>query len=72
MTIQEIQNRQDLILVTDSQDARDLRQSLTKAEKKRAAFCDSFFVAVDEGYYEEIYGFVGIIPHLAKTLVKVR
>ena len=46
-----------LLLVNDSQDADAVRESIMGA-----ANYDSFFVAMGEGEYTEVWGFEGYVP----------
>lgn len=69
MIIQDIQNREDLVLVTNSQDTEEIRQSL--AHLKNVLKSDSFFAKIQDGDYVELYGFEGIIPLQYKTLIKI-
>lgn len=62
-TIGQLNGRQDLILLTDSQDVEELREQFTGY--------DSFFVLAEEGDYSEIWGFVGSIPWNSKLVSKL-
>ena len=67
--IRSIDMRTDLQLVTDSQDMEAIGDYLGNPE-----WFEDFggcFVKVDEGEYDEIYCFEGIVPGLDKSLYKV-
>ena len=66
MTIADINNRDDLVLVTDSQDVAFVKEMYPQAKDY-----DSFFVKVGEGEYTELYGFEGSVAALDKTLYKI-
>ena len=67
-SISDLDKRDDLILVTDDQDVRSVKENVGGRKVKRF---DSFFVKVGEGYYEEVWGFQGIIPYLYKDVEKI-
>lgn len=67
--IASVNDRDDLQLVTDSQDLEAIKEYLGKPE-----WFDDFggcFVKVGEGDYDEIYCFEGSVPSLGKTLYKI-
>ena len=68
-TIRSIDMRDDLHLVTDSQDMEAISEYLGNPEWFKDF--DGCFVKVGEGEYEEIYCFEGIIPDLDKPLYKI-
>lgn len=69
MTIEDLEKRGDLILVTDSQDVQELKNYLClEPQVPRIDQCDGFFVKVEDGDYTEVYGFWGIIPYLNKRI----
>ena len=72
LTINDIQSRNDLVLVTNPSDVEAVKQYLTKEELDKAVDLDGFFVKVGEGEYTEIYGFLGIVPNLWKDLFRIR
>jgi hypothetical protein len=57
----------NLILVTDSQDATNIKEYLGRIGDDY----DSFFVKVEDGDFAEVYGFYGIIPELNKICYKL-
>lgn len=67
MTIADINDRNDLALVTDSTDNNMARNDYPELFDLGCG-CDSFFVKVGKGEFTEIYGFRGIVPTLAKAL----
>jgi len=68
-TVNKLQDRDDLSLVTDSQDVEGIKD-LYGNDKELEEF-DGFFVKVGEGEYTELYGFHGITPYLKKPVYKV-
>ena len=71
-TIQDIQDRDDLSLITCSYQVKECL-SIYYTEKQQKQFyedyeLDSLFVNVEDGEYTEIYGFSGTVPWLYKTL----
>jgi predicted house-cleaning NTP pyrophosphatase (Maf/HAM1 superfamily) len=76
-TVESINNRHDLQFISDSQDVAAVKEylqcfkSLHQLLNINLDDYDSFFVKVDEGDYSEIYGMVGIVPYLYKTLDKI-
>ena len=67
--IKDIQNRNDLQLVTDSQDVKEIWDYF--GNRSNATMFEGFFVKVEEGDYSEVYGFHGIVPELQKELYKI-
>lgn len=57
---------ENLILVTDYQDAQAVRETIPEAKDY-----DSFFVRVEDGDYAEVYGFEGTVPYLHKEVVEL-
>jgi len=68
-TIAGINKREDLILVTDSQDVGEIKNYF--GDRPAIKEFDGFFVKVGEGDFEEVYGFHGIVPNLEKSLFKI-
>ena len=62
-TINHLQNRKNLTLLTDSQDTENLRAQFPDY--------DSFFVETKDGEYFEVWGFVGIVTYLSKSVSKL-
>ena len=60
--------RQDLILVTDSQDVREMKRDLGG----RARGYDAFLVKLGEGEIVEAWGFRGSTPFLSKLACRVK
>jgi hypothetical protein len=72
MTIRDIEDRDDLLLVTDSQDVNMIKEYLGDDVAKYDLECiDGFFVKVENGDYSEIYGFNGCIPCLSKEIYQL-
>jgi len=68
-TIKDINKREDLTLLTDSQDVESVKEYF--GNRKAVDEFDGFFVKVGEGDYDEIYGFEGSVPYLSKSLYKI-
>jgi hypothetical protein len=67
--IKDIQNRNDLQLITDSQDVKEIYDYF--GNRSNATMFDGFFVKIEEGDYSEVYGFHGIFTELNKELYKI-
>lgn len=61
----------EYIFISDSQDVKALKESITSEEELILMDCDSFFVKVNDGNYESIYGMLGIVPYLDKKVYKI-
>lgn len=72
MQIRELNYRDDIVLITDSQNVRELREFLTFEENLISKDLDGFFVVVKDGEYREVYGFSGIVPYLQKPVYRIR
>ena len=72
-TIQEIQNRNDLILITDSQEVETVLNDLNYPATDEKAPMDfgGLFVAIQDGDYSEIFAFEWTVPYLSKDLWKI-
>ena len=70
MKVRDIQNRQDLQFINDSQDVEFLREYF--GNNLDMFELDSFFVKIEDGDYTEVYGIEGIVPNLEKTLFKIQ
>ena len=68
MLVKDLEDRKDLIFVSDSQDVQAIREYLGH---KYDDDYDSYFVKVGEGEYEEVYGMYGIIPYLKEQVYKI-
>ncbi|MBS3748163.1 MAG: hypothetical protein KGY67_00500 [Candidatus Thermoplasmatota archaeon] len=67
--IRSIEHRDDLQLVTDSQDVDAIKDYFGNPD-----WMDEFggcFVNVKEGDYDEVYCFNGNVPYLDKSLFKI-
>ena len=67
MIIQDVANRDDLTLVVDSQDVKDIDNQIGITEGNY----DGYLAKIADGDYVELYGFKGLIPELDKTLTKI-
>lgn len=67
LTISDLNDRDDLQLITDSQDVEAVKQNLGPAAKD----FDGFLVKVGEGEYVEVYGFMGSTPELWKPAIRL-
>ncbi len=67
-SIRQLDFRDDLILITDSQDVKAIKDHFGNAP---AANYDGFFVKIGPGVYEEVYGFDGVVPSLDKSVFKI-
>jgi len=67
MIVKDLQNRQDLIFVSDNQDIKFIKDFISETKKDY----DSFFVKIENGDYTEIYGIYGIIPYLSKKVYQI-
>ena len=66
MTVQDLNRREDLQFVNDSQDTDYIRDHIAGA-----CNFDSFFVRVENGHYAEVYGMDSIIPYLDNEIIKI-
>lgn len=60
-TIDDFNEREDFILIQDSQDIDELKHSIPDPSAKDY---DGFFVKVGDGEITEVYGFEGSVPRL--------
>jgi hypothetical protein len=67
MTIKDIDNREDLDLITDSDAVDETLQSLGHSPEEYGGL----FIAVEDGEITELYAFEGNIPYLWKRLDKL-
>jgi hypothetical protein len=56
-----------LQFVSDSQDTEAIREHIGDC----AAGYDSFFVAISDGDYAEVWGMCGIVPYLSKLVTRI-
>jgi len=68
-TVKDIQDRDDLIFVDESQNVRAIKEHFGNASEVQE--CDAFFVKIEDGEYTEVYCMEGIVPYLDKTLCKI-
>lgn len=69
-TIKDLDKRQDLQLITDSQDVEAIKEHFGNDQDLEDF--EGFFIKIDNGDYDEVYGFEGIIPDLEKDIYKVK
>jgi len=67
-SVERLQKRDDLVLVTDSQEVNDIYSYFGKHYS--ILEFDSFFVQIKDGYYGDIFGFYGSVPYLYKSIYK--
>ena len=67
--IGDLEDRNDLQLVTDSQDVQDIKDYFGNAPAVEDY--DGFFVKVGDGELDEVYAFVGSIPVLNKPIFEI-
>ena len=69
-TLNVIQNRSDLILLTDSLDVKYILDCLGYTPHDDDDLLDftGLFVSVEDGDYVEVYAFEGCVPYLYKDL----
>lgn len=72
-TIADIQNRDDLILLTDSQEVQPILSDLMyfACDDDRLFDFDGLFVSIQDGAFVEIYAFEGSVPYLFKDLWQI-
>jgi len=68
MIIADIQDRPELVLVTDSQDVEQTYYYLGIPVKEG----HSLFASVGDGEYIEVYEFEGTVPYLYKELTRLK
>jgi len=68
MLVSDLQDRQDLAFLSDSQD----REWIVETLGEDAEEFDSFFIKVSEGEVVEAYGMSGIVPWLWKEVTRLR
>lgn len=66
-TVGDLQHRNDLTHVVDSQDVQALKEHVGK----KANAYDSFLASVGDGDYKEVYGMEGTVPHLSKRVTRI-
>lgn len=68
-TIKDLDKRQDLQLITDSQDVEAIKERFGNDQDLEDF--GGFFIKIDNGDYDEVYGYEGTIPDLDKDIYKV-
>lgn len=68
-TVKDLETREDLQLITDTQDINMIKAYFGNSEDLEDF--NAFFVKIESGDYTEVYGFSGIIPELHKQIWKV-
>lgn len=66
-TVADINDRDDLAFISDSQDVDAIADSLGLDHDEWG----SFFVKVEDGDYSEVYAVEGNVPYLHKTLYRI-
>jgi hypothetical protein len=71
--IADLQNRDDLVLLTDSQVVKEILDDLNFFAKEDEYLDDinGLFVSVQDGAYGEIYAFKGSVPYLTLDVWKL-
>jgi hypothetical protein len=72
-TIADLQNRNDLILITDSQEVQAILSDLNyfALEEDRLLDFDGLFVSIQDSAYAAIFAFEGIVPYLWKDVFRI-
>jgi len=72
-TIKDIQDRDDLILVTDSQEVQSVLEHINYPPEndENAMDFSGLFVSVQDGDFVEIYAYLGSIPYLFENIWKI-
>jgi hypothetical protein len=72
-TISVVENRKDLILVTDALEVNYILDYLgyPAPDDDDPMDFSSLFVAIQDGDYEEVFAFEGCVPYLYKDLWKI-
>lgn len=73
LTIKEFESldTKDYELVTDSQNVEETLKHIGKTRTAKKHGIEGLFVLVGDGDYESVYGFIGTVPYLTKTLVRL-
>jgi hypothetical protein len=71
--IADLQNLDDLILLTDSQDVKEILSDLNffAQEDEYLVDINGLLVAVQDGAYGEIYAYEGTVPYLTLDIWKL-
>jgi hypothetical protein len=71
--IADLENRDDLLLLTDSQDVKHILDDLNFFAQEDECLQDinGLFVSVQDGAYGEIYAFEGTVPFLTLDIWKL-
>jgi len=72
-TINDIQDRRDLMLITDSYEVKHILDYLgyPATDDDDPMDFSGLFVSVRDGDYEEVYAFEGCVPYLYKDLWQI-
>ena len=70
--IEDIQYREDLILITDSLEVEHILKDIgyLGTDEDKIEFIGLFILVID-GDYDEIYGFEGNVPYFSKNLWRI-
>jgi len=72
-TIADLQSRDDLILITDSQEVQAIFSDLNyfALEDYHLLDFNGLFVSIQDGAYVDIFAFDGIVPYLWKAIFRI-
>ena len=72
-TINDIQDREDLMLITNSFEVKYILDHLgyPAPDNEESIDFSGLFVLVGDGDYDEVYAFEGYVPYLNKDLWKI-
>lgn len=68
-TVAALNDREDLTLVTDSQDVAAIRDNF--GPDWAGVAYDAYFVGIADGDYKEIWGMAGTVPYLSKLVTRL-
>lgn len=68
-TIADLDGREDLVLATDLQDVEPVKEHF--GNRPAVQEFDGFFLLIEDGEYQEVYGFRGIVPDLSKPVYRI-
>jgi len=72
-TIADLQSRDDLILITDSQEVQAILSDLNffAHEDDHLLDFDGLFVSIQDGAFADIFAFKGNVPYLWKDIFRI-
>lgn len=68
-TVLSLNDRTDLQFISDSQDCASIRYDF--GPQWNGFEYDSYFVAIADGEYKEVWGMCGIVPYMSKLVTKL-